>query len=228
MKFIVLFAFLVTGSLLAQSVTESAREIPLAYDVDVVVVGGTTRGVAAAKAAAENGASVFLAAPRPYLGEDMCEPYRFWLNEGEVPKSNLAKAVFAPTLKNSGQVTTPMSVKYALDDALLKAKVNFLYGSYVTEVLSDSQGEVAGIIMANRSGRQVVRAKVIIDATDRAVAARMTKAHFSDYPDYPKGKQTFKRIVLGGEPKPEANKLAVSYNVEVTMLKKLLSLRVYF
>ena len=196
---------------MAQSVTESARQIPLAYDVDVVVIGGTTRGVAAAKAASENGASVFLAAPRPYLGEDMCEPYRFWLNEGETPKSDLAKAVYAPTLNKTVKATTPMTVKYALDDALLKANVNFLYGSYVTEILSDSKGEVAGIIMVNRSGRQVVRAKVIIDATDRAVGARMTKANFADYP---KGIHTFKRIVLGGEPKSEAKKLAVTYNVE--------------
>ncbi|MCH2208464.1 MAG: FAD-dependent oxidoreductase [Lentisphaerales bacterium] len=211
MKFVVLHVFLLTAGLLGQSVTESAREIPLVYDVDVVVVGGTSRGVAAAKAAAENGASVFLAAPRPYLGEDMCEAYCFWLNEGETPISELARAVYAPALNKSKNVTTPMAVKYALDDALLKAKVNFLYGSYVSEILSDSKGEVAGITMVNRSGRQVVRAKVIIDATDRATAARMTKAQFSPYP---KGLQTFKRIVLGGKPNPAAKKLAVTYSVE--------------
>ena len=53
MKFVVLHVFLLTAGLLGQSVTESAREIPLVYDVDVVVVGGTSRGVAAAKAAAD-------------------------------------------------------------------------------------------------------------------------------------------------------------------------------
>jgi ribulose 1,5-bisphosphate synthetase/thiazole synthase len=49
-------------------VVESAREIPVVYDVDVVVVGGSTRAVAAAVAAKENGASVFLMTERPYLG----------------------------------------------------------------------------------------------------------------------------------------------------------------
>ena len=44
-------------------VNESAREIPIAYDVDVVVVGGSTGAVSAAVAAAEAGAKVFLAAP---------------------------------------------------------------------------------------------------------------------------------------------------------------------
>jgi len=47
------------------TVVESARHVPLAYDVDVVVVGGSTRAVAAAIAAANEGADVFLAAPRP-------------------------------------------------------------------------------------------------------------------------------------------------------------------
>ena len=341
------------------TVTESSREIPLAYDVDVLVVGGTTRGVAAAVAAAEQGASVFLAASRPYLGEDMCATYRLWLEEGEEPNSPLGKAIYSAALahqpsaplrpglpftytsnlkpskkhpdtkkasrlfdalhnsasadslqydddvtliidlgkpvevarislmtyqrpndfavgelrvaisddkkqwkevataKNNGwggaedktvdlmaavsasarylqlslskaegsgrmllaelhiedgsvalqepeasvekplAVTTPMQVKSSLDDALLKAKVDFLYGSYLGDILRDDEGRFAGITIVNRSGRQAVRAKVIIDATDRAVAARLVGATFADYPA---GLQPFERIVLGGDP----------------------------
>ena len=52
-------------------IVESAREIPVAADVDVVVVGGTAEGVAAALAARRAGASVYLAGGFPYLGEDM-------------------------------------------------------------------------------------------------------------------------------------------------------------
>jgi hypothetical protein len=58
--------------------------------------------------------------------------------------------------------------------------------------------------MANRAGRQAVRAKVIIDATDRAVAARAAGAKFKPYPA---GKQSFKRIVFGGKPKSQARKV---------------------
>ena len=78
----------------AKVVNESARDIPLTYDVDVVVVGGSSAGVAAAVEAAESGAKVFLAAPRPYLGEDLCATYRLWLEEGEEPESDLAKELF--------------------------------------------------------------------------------------------------------------------------------------
>ncbi|MEW6354954.1 MAG: FAD-dependent oxidoreductase [Planctomycetota bacterium] len=76
-------------------VKESSRDIPVAYRVDVVVVGGSTGAVAAAVAAAENGAKVFLAAPRPYLGDDMCGPLRLWLHKDETPTSPLAEKLFA-------------------------------------------------------------------------------------------------------------------------------------
>ena len=353
------------------TVIESAREIPLAYDIDVVVVGGTTRGVAAAEAAAKQGATVFLAAPRPYLGEDLCATYRLWLEPGEQPVSSLAQAIFSATtgpvqallkgyaftytanlpsdskhadpkntmlrdgryrsavtesvqyngsveivtdlgkvrdvseitvlaferkgdfvvqeihveisndkkdwesisvIPNPGKgtrvadfdaitfkhsqggqsgrylrfnvkqtadssrvllgeviidgseskqvvkappvetlkVTTPWKIKAALDDALLQAKVDFLYGSYVSDILQDADGEFAGIVMANRSGRQAVRARVLIDATDRGVAARLAGAQFTEFPA---GKQSFSRIVLGGTPQEGAKDLGITYQV---------------
>jgi len=186
------------------SIVEGAREIPIAYDVDVVVVGGSTRAAAAAVAARESGASVFLAAQRPYLGEDMCATYRLWLEDGEEPTTPLAKAIFAK------ETPTPMRVKRALDDALLAAGVDFLYGCYATDVLRDGDGKLAGIVMANRSGRQAVRAKVIIDATDRATCARIAGARFAPYPA---GQHTFKRIVLGGEPNEDAKTLPLEFTV---------------
>ena len=75
----------------APVVNESAREIPVAYEVDVVVVGGGTGAVSAAVAAAQAGAKVFLAAPHPYLGDDMTATLRLWLDESEVPTAPLAK-----------------------------------------------------------------------------------------------------------------------------------------
>jgi len=186
-------------------VNESARNIAVAYDVDVVVVGGTSGGVAVAVAAAQKGAKVFLAAERPYLGEDLCSTYRLWLEPGEKPDSLLAEKLFAEPaaarrLKGASQTyrfpATPMQVKRTLDEALLQAGVEFLFGCYATDVLYDGKGKPAGIVMANRTGRQAVKAKVIIDATPRASVARMAGAMFRPYP---MGPQTFKRVVVGGE-----------------------------
>jgi len=47
---------------------ESAQEIPLAYDVDVVVYGATPGGISAAAAAAREGRSVLLVEHMSYLG----------------------------------------------------------------------------------------------------------------------------------------------------------------
>jgi len=139
-----------------RAVNESARDIPVSYDVDVVVVGGTSGGVAAAVEAAKKGATVFLAAQRPYLGQDLCGTYRLWLEQEEEPTSLLARKLFAQS------PPTPMNVKRTLDEALLDVGVQFLFGCYATDVLCDRDGNIAGIVMANRSGRQAVKAKVII------------------------------------------------------------------
>lgn len=357
LPFLLLFSLPCSPAAHSSTVNESAREIPVAYDVDIVVVGGTSGGVAAAVEAAQQGASVFLAAQRPYLGQDICGTYRLWLEPDEMPTMPLAKKVFAepsisslvrsginftyeadkasaaihrdkqpPSLLSDGRwhsasgesvqydgdvtviadlgaehrlskvhvmayqrrsqsgddfeaksVTvyisndrkrweqaaiidnkrlgrslpepwgpvefsasvagkaryvkfsvekspdvdrvllgeivieddrpqteadepaarippTPMQVKRVLDEALLEAGVQFLYSCYATDVLRDSDGELAGIVMANRSGRQAVKARVIIDATLRATVARIAGASFEPYPA---GPQTFKRIVVG-------------------------------
>ena len=326
-------------------IIESERAIPVCQEVDVAVVGGTCGAVAAAVAAAKAGATVFLAAPRPYLGDDVAGTLRLWLEEGEVPVSLLAKSMYVQsetslpftyktdklsggkhkdtgdmlcdgrfddvqhstvefdgdvviladlggtkpvagvelmTFKRAGDfeagtvhmsvsadgtswskgipltpedgaepdrvrhagpldqaarhikvavkmkegakrllvselivkaagggtavtVPTPLRVKQALDKALLGSGVGFLTSSYATDVLRDQDGHVAGIVMANRTGRQAVLAKVIVDATERGTVARMAGAKFQPYPA---GPQPFTRVIIAGEP-PSSKEVAV-------------------
>ena len=340
-----------------EAVNESARRIPVAYQVDVLVVGGSSGAVAAAVEAARSGAKVFLAAERPYLGDDMTATLRLWPQPGDELDSPLAKQLFddpqlgpyapdprrlpfkysadcrstahadtkPPSRLTDGQwgdasresvqydenvnivadlgkacdlagvrvmaylrdasdpklgfkmervaVSTsddqqqwrpagvaenaraemvergviffipmtskaryvklaveksreagrlllgeieilkpasapaaasgksmapprPMHVKKTLDDALLAAGVQYLYSCFPTDVLRDGQGRPCGIVMANRAGRQAVIAKTMIDATERAVVARLAGAKFRPYPS---GPQTMKYTVIGGE-----------------------------
>ena len=336
---------------------QTARQIPVAYEVDVAVIGGGVGAVSAAVEAAQSGAKVFLAAPRPYLGEDMAGTLQLWLEEGEKPSGALAEQLYndpvetnatgphpdavpftytaslpsasshqdsdPPSLlsdakwgnastqsvqydgdvtltvdlgkrqqiqetrlmayyRGSGQgpgnfmvshvdvsvsddgqtwttvgsverkaiddVSTlaiavgrqgryvkldvhkpeaetrvllgeieilgppsptkvvdettpqpprPMHVKRTLDNALLAAGVQYLYGCQPTEVLVDKSGRIGGFVMSNRAGRQAVIAKTIIDATDRGHVARMAGARFQPFQP---GTQTFRRVVVGGEP----------------------------
>lgn len=168
---------------------QSEREIPVAYKVDVVVIGGSTAGVAAAVTAAKKGASVFLAAQEPYLGEDLCGTYHFFNGS---TTSELGQKLFG-----NGQ-PTPMLIKRTLDQELISNKIGFLYSTYVTDLVYDENKKIAGVVISNRSGRQVVLAKTVIDATPRAMVARMSAAKFADYPS---GKQEFRYVVVGNDPK---------------------------
>lgn len=162
--------------------------MPVAYNVDVAIVGGSTWAVAAAVAATKTGASVFLAAPRPYLGEDLCATLRLRLEVGETPQTQLARRIFG-----ARRSTTPMRVKKILDRALVEAQVDFLFGCYATDVLRDAGGKVCGFAMANRAGRQAVVAKTVIDATDRAWFARLAGAQARPWPG---GELAFRRVVI--------------------------------
>ncbi len=89
-----------------------------------------------------------------------------------------------PIIKNIWEnsiQTSPLSIKKTLDQMLIKSKIKFLTGSYVSEVLIDKEGSFTGITMVNRSGRQIVKGKVLIDATEHASLARQTNIPFSKF-----------------------------------------------
>ena len=181
----------------AASLLEQPKVVPVAQDVDVVVVGGTCGAVAAAEAAANAGARVYLVTPYGCLGEDIAGTLRCWADAGEAGSSKLMRAMFNdPSEKQGRRYTTPRQVKQALDTTLLQAGVTFLTGSYATDLLTDGQGHAAGIVMVNRSGRQALRAKVVIDATSQAALARAAGAEVTPFPP---GEYAVTRTVISGD-----------------------------
>jgi len=81
-----------------ETVVESRKSLPLAYDVDIVVAGGSLAGVEAACAAADAGASVLVVESRPYLGYDICANQKLWLNPDEKPETRPHEAIFPELL----------------------------------------------------------------------------------------------------------------------------------
>jgi hypothetical protein len=169
---------------------QSERQIPVIQEVDIAIVGGSLAAVAAAVEASLAGAKVFLAAQEPYLGEDICGTYRLWTSDRSILNTDLGNRIFGKGLP------TPMHVKHVLDSELINNNIDFLFSSYVTDILSGENGQPAGVVIANRSGRQAIIAKIIIDATPRALAARFAGAEFNPYPA---GKHTFKFTVVGND-----------------------------
>ncbi|MHC4559262.1 MAG: FAD-dependent oxidoreductase, partial [Planctomycetota bacterium] len=205
------------------TITEQSKHIPVAYDVDVVIVGGSSAGVAAACEARKSGASVFLISDRPYVGVDICAHQRLWLETGEEPISELGKAVYG-----NSRWATPIAVKKAMDEALLRAGVPYLTGCYATEALFDENGNIAGIVMTNRSGRQAIKAKVVIDGSRHAVLARQMSAKFRGFKP---GRKTFQFIVVGGEMQRGENlfgrKLNITYDSPTSRRGQIIKYPVY-
>ncbi|MEI8372844.1 MAG: FAD-dependent oxidoreductase [Planctomycetota bacterium] len=133
--------------------------LPVIYDVNVAVIGGGAAAVAAASDAAAAGAKVFLMAEEPYLGEDICATYRYW----ETRPGNIHPLY--SKLFPGESIPTPFQVKKLLDTELIEKNIPFLLCSYLSNVLFDSDDNIAAIAIANRTGEQIVRANVIIDAT---------------------------------------------------------------
>ena len=95
-----------------------------------------------------------------------------------------------------GNPARPMQVKRILDQELIHAGVEFLFGCLVSDIVRDEHGELAGVVLANRAGRQAVKAKVVVDATERAIVARLAGATFVSSPS----SLAFRRVVVGPAP----------------------------
>jgi flavin-dependent dehydrogenase len=164
----------------AKSVAESARSIPVAHEVDVLVVGGNSAGVAAAIAAKKLGSRVLIVSPQGNFSYEVSATKRHWLGPNEKPESALAIALFGNRNNPSGYMAfDPGPFKKKVDDALMQAGVLFYFNCYPVGIVEDGSGKLAGIVMANKAGRQVVTAKVIIDATSMAGVARLAGAEMT-------------------------------------------------
>lgn len=98
---------------------------------------------------------------------------------------------------------SPLKVKRTFDAVLAESGVTAITGSPVTDVLADGSGELAGIVIANRSGRQAIRAKCVVDATRYGVVGRLGGSLPGKW-----GKATFTRVIVSGG-RPDAPGVAV-------------------
>lgn len=119
-------------------VSQSEREIPIVKTVDVVIIGGTVPAVSAA----EKGASVFLIAPRLYLGEDLCATLRLEIDKNRILKTRLKQQIFENELQ-----TTPLKVKAILNKSLIDANVEVL------KEIDESESCIKMIIRSNQLGK---------------------------------------------------------------------------
>ncbi len=148
---------------------------------DIVVIGGTVAGIEAAVAAKNAGARVILFEARHALGCDRA---------GKL----LLKA-------ENGKIVEPLAIRKEFDAILLSHKIDFRTWTYVKEIVKDKDGCVAGVTIVNRSGEKFIAAKAVIDATERAYAAKAAGSEFLPFPagDY----MTTRYVVSADAPKAD-------------------------
>lgn len=169
------------------TITESAREIPVAADVDVLVVGGGPAGVTAAVAAARAGARVALVERHGFLGGMWTAGmvltlagFNSWLRPYQRCVAGIAGEWVARAEAQGGARfdngfvinTEPEVMKRVADDLIAEAGVHvMLHTLGATPIMEDHR--VVGAYIENKDGRSAIRATVTVDATgDGDVIAR--------------------------------------------------------
>ena len=153
-------------------ITEPSRQIPVGFDVDVVICGGGTAGIAAAVCAAREGLKVVLIERSSILG-GMVTHVTSWLNDfankGGFPREFLAH-LRAEGIE-SKPYYNPWRVVPYLDALVAESGVRVLYLATAVAPILDGN-RLNGVFVESKSGRTAVRAKVTIDATgDGDIAA---------------------------------------------------------
>ncbi|MEM0219883.1 MAG: FAD-dependent oxidoreductase [Thermoproteota archaeon] len=151
---------------------------------DVVVAGGGTAGAVATIAAARNGVKTLVVEQFGFLGGSATaalvipmmpnhikgEPLVRGINQ-EIQKRLLDLGYAAIDRGGNEGWFNPEALKFVLEDMVLEAGGKILYYTFVEDVIM-KDNEVKGVVIVNKSGRQAVFSKIVIDATgDGDIAA---------------------------------------------------------
>jgi FAD-dependent oxidoreductase family protein len=159
-------------------VVEAARDLPVAHETDVLVVGGGIAGVMAALAAGRTGARTLLVERFGSLGGTGTAAMMNLFYVPYAASRGLVRELFDRLIARGGAIPgefvvyDPELYKVTALEMLAEANVRVLLHTLVSDVVMDGRG-LRGIIVENKSGRQAILSRVAVDASgDADVAAR--------------------------------------------------------
>ena len=171
-------------------IREVARNIPVRDEVDVLVCGGGLGGTAAAIAAARAGAKTLLVKRNTCLGGNatsgmVCSIFNCLYTGGEQRRlvtQGIALEITDALAESTGYgqkwrqhkghiIFELEKAKLVLQEMAEKAGVKVLLGTWNVAAVMDKK-RLRGVILENKSGREAILAKVVVDATgDADIAA---------------------------------------------------------
>jgi Dehydrogenases (flavoproteins) len=157
---------------------EKPKIIPILTEVDVLVAGAGPSGVAAAVSAARNGAKTMLLEQSGDVGGVSTNGLMsHWTGN---TKGGIYEEILDRSCDDKSMRTTinPEKLKLCLLELLNEAGVTLQLYTFASDTIVEN-GEVKGIIIESKSGRQAIYSKVVIDATgDGDIAAKAGAPYF--------------------------------------------------
>lgn len=149
---------------------ESAREIPVIADVDVLVVGAGPAGVSAAICAARNGARTMLIEQTGDVGGVATTGLMsHWA--GNTQGGFYEELLRASADGEDRQVINTEKLKTCLLEMLVREQVRVQLYTFASSCMMDGM-TIRGVVTESKSGREAIAAKIVIDATgDGDIAA---------------------------------------------------------
>ena len=189
-------------------ITEPARQTPIAAHVDVAIVGGGTAGVIAAVAAARTGAKTLVIERYAHLGGYFaCQPGGAFGQSFQDMNGNMVITglpwEFMERLVDAGGAVGPQdieppkgsqwhigksrpvvhyeAVKTLAFQMMEEEGVQLLLHTLTVGAVVQDQ-RIQGVIVENKSGRQAILAKVVVDCSGDADVAAYAGAQFAKTP----------------------------------------------
>ena len=153
-------------------VLESARELEVIGEYDLIVCGGGPAGVSAAIAAGRLGVDTLLLEATSSLGGIWTSglvPF-VWDSDsktglvGELKERLTDLQGYPPRKRGSGYLFDPEAMKVLLDELCLEAKVDVLFNTRVVGVVQE-RDKLTGVITEGPSGREVFVGHLFADCT---------------------------------------------------------------
>ncbi|MFH0703102.1 MAG: FAD-dependent oxidoreductase [bacterium] len=167
---------------------EAPQELPVIDEYDVLVLGGGPAGISAAIAASRIGAKTAIIERYGYLGGQATGGLVILLVGLTDGKKKIIRGICEEVINKlkimkaaeelqAGILFDPEAMKLVFDSFIQENNITPYYHSFVSNVIA-AENWVSGVVIEGKSGRNVIKSKVFIDATGDADLAKYCRIPF--------------------------------------------------